>query len=169
LGAEHEGNNVYPKVSLSSVACLLLSEPRSVSLKRLPLPLDYRAFRDHVEGIYQAYAREHLGRGPLAAEAVGAAFDDLAVIWREVLCSARPAALAWHLLNRSVSCRIASPDGMRNPHAHSTPSADAGLLHHKLGFPLEAVAAVMGTDPLVIRMLLSARDYRPCPARSTAT
>ncbi|MFI9586972.1 hypothetical protein ACIHCQ_35295 [Streptomyces sp. NPDC052236] len=116
------------------------------------MPLDYRAFREHVRHAYENYAVERLGDRQAAVEAVDAALHDLAVIWCEALRSARPAALAWHLLLRAVSAHV-SVSG------HCLPggaASDAELLHHRLDLPLEEIADLMGTDAFVVQGLLSA-------------
>ncbi|MFD7978725.1 hypothetical protein [Streptomyces sp. NPDC059071] len=142
---------MYPAVTLSPRARRLLSQPSSVVCVA-SMPLAYQALKESSQPAWRRYAEARLADAQMAREAVDEAFRNLALIWSEALCSDRLAALAWHLLSVAVSIRARSggcETGSRPP------GADVELLHCRLGLPIETTAALMGTDPLAARALLS--------------
>ncbi|MGW0313988.1 hypothetical protein [Streptomyces flavidovirens] len=124
------------------------------------MPLDYQAFREQTHSAYLDYAHVRLGGRDEAAEAVAAAYDDLAVIWMEALRSARTPALAWLLLDRAVCARTRARVGVcpRGRSRLAGAVADVRILHYRLGLSIEMTADLIGADVHVVQALLFVVD-----------
>ncbi|MFI1890197.1 hypothetical protein [Streptomyces jumonjinensis] len=123
-------------------------------------PLDYLAFRELVHDAYTRYAQARIGQMPLTRIAVNTAFAAIRQAWPRTLSSASAPQTAWRLLRQTVTCYAdATPGAASIVHCildHAT--ADAVLLHRRLGMPLRQAADLMGVDNSAVRALLVRAD-----------
>ncbi|MEV0281150.1 hypothetical protein AB0I22_32845 [Streptomyces sp. NPDC050610] len=132
-------------------------------------PVDYAAFHELHHDYYLHYACLRTGDEAAAAQAVEAAFAQLAATWPDVLRSACPAALAWRVLGRTVvihtDCRRRSAlcEIYRRLEGRQ---ADVVLLRRHLGLSAETAAGLMGIDPSLLYALLRVAE-RAAPATGT--
>jgi hypothetical protein len=130
-------------------------------------PLDYAAFRERTYTGYMRYAYARTGQLDAAAQVVDALFGHLVTVWPQVLSSAGPAAMVWHLLRsalaRHAPCCCAAPAGCA-PHVLPPSYADALVLRHLLALPRDDAADLMGVTSADMGALLTVaeRSAPPC-------
>jgi len=132
------------------------------------MSLEYEAFTQLHRTRYLRYTQARNSNPAAAAMVVEEAFADLAAIWGDVLRSPSPAAIAWSVLRQTVERQSPPPSEATVFHILPPDYADAVVLHHGLGLPLEEAADLMGIDisSLLTRLaasgrLLSARTPGP--------
>ncbi|MFI1018169.1 hypothetical protein [Streptomyces sp. NPDC020965] len=148
---------------LPTFALHLLSTPTHHQRPAASATLE--AFTQFHHDRYLRYARARLDDPAAAATAVAETFTDLSVVWKEILSSPSPAALAWRILRHAVERRPRASDGEPAGPAFTAEQADAMLLHGHLDMPVAEAADVMGIDDSLLRVRLASAQRLLC-ARS---
>lgn len=120
----------------------------------LVLPLECTAFcLQHQEG-YLRYTRERVQDAWMSRQVVETALGNLATTWPEVISSARPAAVAWQLLDALIvsALRPARASGSVDAVHRVLPQrqADAVILRCRLRLGEEEAAELMGVEAWVV-------------------
>jgi hypothetical protein len=120
------------------------------------LPLECTAFcLQHQEG-YLRYARERVQDAWMSRQVVETALGNLATTWPEVISSARPAAVAWQLLDALIvsalrGSRAVSSGAVDAVHrVLPQRQADAVILRCRLRLSEEEAAGLMGVEAWVV-------------------
>ncbi|MEV7926051.1 hypothetical protein [Kitasatospora sp. NPDC088779] len=111
---------------------------------------------------YLRYVQARLGDRALSQATVEVALECVEVHWGRALSEKRPGAYAWCILRATVAAVLGScppvAGGDRLQAALPPAPADAALLHHELGMPVDKAARLMGVDEPDVRVgLLAAR------------
>lgn len=111
---------------------------------------------------YRGYAVARLGRTSAAAEAVEQALESLATYWPRLVRGHNLSAGAWALVREAVSVRCRGPYGSEEADIlHDclpTATADAAVLHYRLGMRLTETAELMGIEPAAAAGLVLAAE-----------
>lgn len=136
--------------------------PSPACLTDVARRVDYQAFYEQYHGLYLLYAQTRIPWSTAAADAMSAAFDDIALVWTTALSSPSAAASAWGLLRQRVAGSALCPYCRRACVHCVLPSvmADAVVLHAHIGISLSETASAMGLNRGDIGALLSGARRR---------
>ncbi|MFF9119034.1 hypothetical protein ACF09Y_26165 [Streptomyces massasporeus] len=122
----------------------------------LVLPLECTAFcLQHQEG-YLRYTRERVQDAWVSRQVVETALGTLATTWPQVISSARPAAVAWQLLDALIGSALRGSRDLRSDPVDAVhrmlpqKQADAVILRCRLRLSEEEAAELMGVEAWVV-------------------